>query len=55
MAKRSVRGLRRKMQAAKSEKKAMTPQMRELMTSFEAQYDQGKRQLTPDQQDPDRR
>ena len=43
------------MHATTPEKKAMTPQMRELMTSFEAQYDQGKRQLTPDQQDPDRR
>ena len=53
MAKRSLRGLRRKMQATKPEKKAMTPQMRELMTAFEAQYDQGR--VKRDQQEPDRR
>jgi hypothetical protein len=40
MATRPVRGLRRKMQDTKSEKKAMTPQMRQLMTAFEAQYGQ---------------
>jgi hypothetical protein len=54
MARRSVRGLRRKMQAAKSEKKAMTPQMRQLLTAFEAQYGQDA-QFKQAQQDPDRR
>jgi hypothetical protein len=52
MAKRSVRGLRRKMQAAKSEKKAMTPQMRQLLTTFEAQYGQDA-QFKRGQQEPE--
>ena len=43
------------MHAAKPEKKAMTPQMRALMTTFEAQYDQGRARVKPDQQEPDRR
>lgn len=54
MAKRSVRGLRRKMQATKSEKKAMTPQMRQLMTAFEAQYGRDA-QFKRDRQEPDQR
>jgi hypothetical protein len=54
MPKRSVRGLRRKMQAAKSEKKAMTPQMRQLMTTFEAQYGQDA-QYKRGQHEPDLR
>jgi hypothetical protein len=54
MARRSVRGLRRKMQAAKSEKKAMTPRMRQLMATFEAQYGQDA-QFKQGQQEADRR
>jgi hypothetical protein len=54
MAKRSMRGLRRKMQTAKSEKKAMTPQMRQLLTAFEAQYGQDA-QYKRGQQEPDLR
>jgi NUP50 (Nucleoporin 50 kDa) len=55
MAKRSVRGLRRKMRATKSEKKAMTPQMRQLMTAFEAQYGQDAQFKQGRQQKPDPR
>jgi hypothetical protein len=55
MAKRSVRGLRRKMRATKSEKKAMTPQMRQLMTAFEAQYGHDAQFKQGPQQKPDPR
>ena len=55
MAKHSLRGVFRKMHAAKPEKQAMTPQMRDLMTSFEAQYDRGNSRIAQDQQEPDRR
>ena len=55
MAKPSVRGLRRKMRATRSEKKAMTPQMRQLLTAFEAQYGQDAQFKQSRQQKPDPR
>jgi hypothetical protein len=55
MARRSLRGLLRKMQAAKPEKTAMTPQMRQLLTTFEAQYDRGHARVKRDQREPDPR
>jgi hypothetical protein len=41
------------MHIAKPEKKALTPQMRELMTAFEAQY--GQARAKRDRQEPDQR
>jgi hypothetical protein len=55
MAKRSLRGLLRKKRSATSEKKAMTPQMRELMATFEAQYGQSYAHDKRGQQEPERR
>jgi hypothetical protein len=54
MAKRSLRSLLRKKRAT-AEKKAMTPQMRKLMATFEAQYGQSYAQVERGQQEPERR